>query len=95
MSVRPSLPAIRAINRRLVDIDEELSQADAELGMNRHIADDAERDFLVSGRYEDRADARMTARDVKRVEKLIAGLQSERTRLVAKRDRMIRDLSEA
>lgn len=92
--MKPSLSAIRSFNLRLAAIEDELKQAHAELGTNRHIDDDAQRDALVSERYEDLADARATARDVRRVEKLIAGLEKERTKLITKRDRMIEALAD-
>ncbi|MCB1245811.1 MAG: hypothetical protein KDB69_00930 [Acidimicrobiia bacterium] len=91
---RPTIDSIRALNRRIADLDAEIDQLDAELGMARHLDDDARRDALVTGSFEDRRDARRTARDVRRLARLIEKLDVERQRVVVKRDRAVERLSE-
>lgn len=63
--------------------------AGAELEMLRHIDDDARRDAAVTDNPLDRDDARETARDVARFEKVLADIADERDELEAKRDRLL------
>ena len=88
------LDKIHAINDRIAQIDVDIDQARSELGMLEHLADDAARDAAVSENYEDRADAKMTRSDVARCEKRIAALYRERSKLIAKRDRLVARLAD-
>ncbi|MFQ5516429.1 MAG: hypothetical protein ACE5E8_02545 [Acidimicrobiia bacterium] len=77
------------INDRLSELVEEARLAGAELEMLRHIDDDARRDAAVTDNPLDRDDARETARDVARFEKVLADIADERDELEAKRDRLL------
>lgn len=87
------LDKIHSLNVEIAAVDADIDQADTELGMLRHLADDALRDAAVSGNYDDRTDAKMTNADVTRCERRIKGLLRERHRLVRKRDRMVDKLA--
>ena len=77
------------INERLEHLTEDERLASAELEVHRHLDDDARRDAAVSDNPIDREDARDTASDVARFERLLAGLQEKRRRLEAKRARLL------
>jgi len=77
------------LNETLARLAEEERLAAAELEIHRHLDDDARRDAVVSGNPIDREDARDTAADVARFQRLVAGLQEKRRRLEAKRDRLL------
>jgi hypothetical protein len=77
------------LNERLARLAGEERRATAELEVHRHLDDDARRDAAVSGSPMDREDARDTAADVARFERLVADLQKRRRRLEAKRDRLL------
>ena len=77
------------LNDRLQRLAEEERLAAPELEVHRHLDDDARRDAAVSGNPLDREDARDTAADVARFERLVAGAQEKRRRLEAKRDRLL------
>jgi hypothetical protein len=64
-----------------------------ELSMLGHLDDDAQRDAIVTERYEDRAAARVTSGDIIRMEKQIARLERDRSKLVRKRDKLVRKLA--
>ena len=65
------------LNERLERLAEEERLAAAELEVHRHLDDDARRDAAVSGNPIDREDARDTAADVARFERLVAGAAGE------------------
>lgn len=88
-----SLERIRGINAQIVTLDEQIAQAEAELSMLEHIDDDAQRDAIVTERYEDRSTARMTHADVARLERHVRNMQRNQKRLVGTRDRLIRRLA--
>jgi hypothetical protein len=77
------------LNERIARLADEERQAAAELEVHRHLDDDARRDAAVSESPIDREGARDTAADVARFERLLAGLQRQRGRLEAKRDRLL------
>lgn len=86
------------IHDRLFRLNEEIDRlraeerlTEGELGMLEHLDDDARRDAAVGGPLE-RDDARMTAGDVARFRTTLAGLQSRRARLEAKRERLLERL---
>lgn len=84
---------------RIFRINDELSQlareeelVAAELEYHRHIADDAERDAVVSGLRSDALEAGATRADVRRFEKRLAEIERRRLRLAEKRERLLRKL---
>ncbi len=77
------------LNERLGRLAEEERLAAAELEVHRHLDDDARRDAAVSDSPIDREDARDTAADVARFQRLVAGAQEKQRRLEAKRDRLV------
>lgn len=86
------------IHDRLFRLNEEIDRLRAEerltageLGMLEHIDDDAQRDAAVGGPLE-RDDARMTAADVERFRRTLASMDARLSRLVAKRERLLRRL---
>ncbi|MCJ7724800.1 MAG: hypothetical protein MUP76_00200 [Acidimicrobiia bacterium] len=86
------------IHDRLFRLTDEIDRLRAEerltageLGMLRHIDDDAQRDAAVGGPLE-RDDARMTAADVERFRKTLASMGAKRARLEAKRERLLKRL---
>lgn len=87
------LDRIRGVSMAIEALDAQISQTSDELIVLRHIDDDAQRDALVSDRYEDRADAKMTRSDVIRMEKQMQNMEQDRSRLVTKRDRLIARLA--
>ncbi len=80
------------INDELHELQRQRAQITEELGFHRHLNDDAQRDAVVSGSPLDRADARETAGDVARFEAAIADIDRRRTRLEAKREKLLRKL---
>jgi hypothetical protein len=76
------------LNDRIAALTAEAEQVAAELGFHRSIDEDARRDAAV-GNYIDREEAGLTAADVRRFEKTLAGLEAKRARLVAKRDHLL------
>lgn len=87
------LERIRGLNSQVKMLEGDIAQVDAELSMLGHIDDDAKRDAEVSGRYDDRAEARMTKADVIRMQKHLARMERRRFELVAKRDKLIGKLA--
>jgi hypothetical protein len=77
------------LNERLARLAAEERQAAAELEVHRHLDDDARRDAAVSGSPIDREDARDTAADVARFQRLLEDLQRRRGRLESKRERLL------
>jgi hypothetical protein len=84
---------IQAMNAEIASIGAAIEQARAELDMLAHIDDDAQRDAAVSGRYEDRVDAKHTARDLARIEKYITSLANSQQRLIQRRDHEVARLA--
>ncbi len=76
------------LNEKIAKLEAETAQVAAELEYHRAINDDAQRDAAI-GNYIDREEAGATAADVRRFEKTLADLETKRTRLVAKRDRLL------
>ena len=79
------------LNEKIVKLEEEASQVEAELEYHRSINEDAQRDAAV-GNYIDREEAGLTAADVRRFEKTLADLNSKMDALVTKRDRLLTTL---
>jgi acetylglutamate synthase len=77
------------INDELAALDREEELVAAELEYHRHIADDAERDAVVSGLQADALEAGATRADVKRFERRLEQIRTRRERLAAKRERLI------
>jgi len=76
------------LNEQIARIDEELGQVRAELEMHRSIDDDAQRDAAV-GNYIDREEAGLTSADVRRFERTLDLIETQRARLVRKRDHLL------
>ncbi|MCL1595722.1 MAG: hypothetical protein M3132_15365 [Actinomycetia bacterium] len=87
------LARIHGLNAQIDGVGVAIDQAIAERDMLTHIDDDAQRDAAVTGRYEDRVDAKHTARDVRRIDGYVETLRNERTRLIRKRDRLVTRLA--
>ena len=77
------------LNERIARLAAEEQQAAAELQVHRHLDDDARRDAAVSASPFDREDARDTAADVARFERLLAHLRKRKARLEARRNRWL------
>jgi superfamily I DNA and RNA helicase len=82
------------LNDRLAELAREIELIREELTFHRHLHDDAYRDALVTEHPEDRAEARQTAADVARFEKVLQRLEDERTRLDRQRLRLLRKLED-
>ncbi|MEN8041774.1 MAG: hypothetical protein ABFR95_09755 [Actinomycetota bacterium] len=87
------LDRIKGLNAQIAVIESQIDQSTAEVSMLEHINDDAQRDAAVTERYEDIADANMTDGDVKRIRSHIRAMEKDRSKLVAKRDRLVRKLA--
>lgn len=70
----------------------EREQVTAELTYHRHIAEDAERDAVVSGSNMDRLEAGATSKDVERFERRLAQIEGKLARLEAKRQSLLAKL---
>ena len=81
------------LNDQIAGLRRDEALVTEELAFHRHINDDAQRDAVVSDHPFDRADARETRGDVARFESVIEALQRRRSRLEAKRDRLLRRLN--
>lgn len=86
---------MRRIERKLLRLNDEIAALAREeqlvveeLGMLRHLDDDAQRDAAVGGPLE-RDDARSTSGDVTRFENHLAKLGDRRRALEAKRERLL------
>jgi hypothetical protein len=90
---RSSLDKIHAMAETIKDLDLDIEQTRAELGMLIHIDDDTQRDAAVSEHAEDRQTARMTASDVARLERHIQRLTASRSKIVAKRAKAVDKLA--
>ncbi|MDA2978314.1 MAG: hypothetical protein O3B42_00860 [Actinomycetota bacterium] len=90
---RSSLHKIREMTETIKDLDFDIDQARAELGMLTHIDDDTQRDAAVSEHAEDRQAARMTASDVARLQRHIQQLTASRSKVVAKRAKAVDKLA--
>jgi hypothetical protein len=87
------LTRIRGLNAQISVLDQQIDQTTVEASMLAHIDDDAQRDAVVSERYEDRVAAKMTRSDVTRIETHLANLERDRSKLAHKRDKLIRKLA--
>ena len=83
---RSALQKIHALSATIEELDADIEQARAELGMLEHIDADTQRDAAVTEHAEDTQDARMTASDVTRMVRHIDKLESNRAKTVRKRD---------
>lgn len=86
---------MRRIERKLLNINSEIAAlareenlVTEELGMLRHLDDDARRDAAVGGPLE-RDDARGTSGDVARFERHLARLRAKREALEVKRQSLL------
>ena len=79
---------IMRINDQLAVLAEEERLVVEELSYHRHIADDAERDAAV-GNAEDRGFAKDSRQDVARFERSVAEIGRRRSKLEAKREKLL------
>ncbi len=84
---------ILAINDSLAELVEERRLVAEELVYHRHLDDDAQRDAAV-GDAEDRALAYETANDVRRFERVLAGIDKKIEDLQAKRTKLLGRLAD-
>jgi hypothetical protein len=77
---------------RIRSLAEDERLAVEELRIHEHLYDDAARDAAVSESAVDREDARETAADVARFERLVGDLRRRRGKLEEKRDRLAQRL---
>ena len=89
---------VKRVHRKLFRLNEEIAalqaeagQVAAELEYHRSINDDAQRDAAV-GNYIDREEAGLTRADVRRFERTLSDLETQRARLTAKRDKLLAKL---
>ncbi len=80
------------IGDEIAALDEAIRLAREELIFHDHLNDDAQRDAAVSGSPLDRADARETAGDVRRMQDHIASLEEDREKLDRRRVKLLRRL---
>lgn len=90
---RDKIANIAEVQREIEDVALVIKQSEAELEMLRHIDDDAQRDAVVSGNYDDRAASKVTRSDVERMAKYLRDLERARDKLVHKRDKLIAKLA--
>ncbi len=93
--------AVRRIERRILRLNDaigrarrELELTEGELGMHRHLADDATRDALVTGQPFERPEARDAMKDAARLEAAVRAARVDLGRLEAQRDRLLDRLRE-
>lgn len=91
--VRRAERKILAINDSLAELVEERRLVAEELVYHRHLDDDAQRDAAV-GDAEDRALAYETANDVRRFERVLAGIDKKIEDLQAKRTKLLGRLAD-
>lgn len=80
---------ILRLNDEIAALEYAAELAREELIMHQHLDDDAQRDAAVSSNPIDLADAKETAGDVVRAQSVIDKMNSDRARLVAKRDQLL------
>ena len=80
-----------SLNEKIAELQQEAGQVAAELEYHRSINEDALRDAAV-GNYIDREEAGLTRADVRRFEMALSDLETKRSRLVAKRDKLLAKL---
>ena len=76
-----------AVIDEIARMHETIRQTEEELRIHQHLDDDARRDAVVGGPIE-REDARETARDVARFQKLVREMRTSVTRLESRRDEL-------
>jgi len=91
---------MRRTERRLFELGDEIAALAEAIRLGReeliyhdHLNDDAQRDAAVSESPIDRADARDTAGDVRRMQRHIAKLEHDRSKLEMKRQRLLDKLT--
>ena len=77
------------IGDELAALEEAIRLAREELVFHDHLNDDAQRDAAVSETPIDRADARETAADVKRMRDHISALERNHARLASRREKLL------
>ncbi|MDH3308707.1 MAG: hypothetical protein OEO77_14485 [Acidimicrobiia bacterium] len=84
---------IMAINDQLAALREERRLVTEELVYHRHLDDDARRDAAI-GDAEDRALAYETGNDVRRFERVLAGLDTKTAKLETRRAKLLERLGD-
>lgn len=94
--VRGHNGAVGRLERRLFKLTDEIGRVEAEIAQARaerdvhwHLADDAARDAAFHGTPIDREDARETAADVDRFDRLVESLEQRLGRLETKRAELL------
>jgi hypothetical protein len=92
---------MRRIERRLFRLNEELARlrreaelVEGELGMHRHLSDDAVRDALVSEAPLERAEAREASKDAARLQAALEDTRARVVRLERERDGLLARLGD-
>jgi hypothetical protein len=83
-----------AINDELAELAEEEASLLAELNHRRHLADDIERDAVLSGGEFDRLEAAGSRADVERFERQLADIGRRRAKLHATRTKLLTKLED-
>ena len=83
------------LNHQLERLRRELELVEGELGMHRHLHDDATRDALVTDEPADRAEARDAAKDVARLQAARESTHRQISNLERKRDDLLDRLGPA
>jgi hypothetical protein len=80
------------LNDELQRLRRDLELTGGELQMHRHLDDDARRDAAVSDSPIDRAEAHLTAKDVRRMEAALEDLRRRIAQAEIERDRLLSQL---
>jgi chromosome segregation ATPase len=87
---------VQRTERRLKRVSDEIRRlrreqelVEGELGMHRHLADDAMRDAIVTGESIERAEARDASKSVTRLQAALESVRRELGRLEEERDRLL------
>jgi hypothetical protein len=90
------------LERRLFRLNDELRRlrreqelVEGELGMHRHLADDATRDAVVSEHPVDQGEARASARDVARLQAALDDVRRKIDRVQAHREDLLARLRDS
>ena len=77
------------LNDELVRLRREQELVEGELGMHRHLADDATRDAVVTEDPENQAEARTAARDVARLQAALDDVRRKIDRVQTHREELL------
>ncbi len=85
---------LRRLTDEIARLRREQELVEGELGMHRHLADDAVRDAAVFGDPAERAEARQASKEVARMKRVLSDVRERLPKLQAERDRLLDELSE-